>query len=249
MDEMDMVDKVDLAGWAQRSETHHEWRWIESMVGFASLRPPYSLFPFALAALLCLAGCGARNESKAGYPASGTMKVLSAAPLPPQSQNLVVNPYMRQWWVGSPIPEGFAAPKPGYSSLEPLVSGEVGALRQSWKMLDDGAGIEDLFRFSVPRVSKGGTYEIGVTAEGSEGAQASMSLCQEAGPGKFVLLQDNFLTIQGDGLGLRWYAKRFTLTQDGPLVIAVHATPSMKADGWAAWHYWSVISVRGGTEL
>lgn len=177
------------------------------------------------------------------------MKVLSATPLPPQSQNLATNPYMRQWWVGSPVPEGFTAPKPDYSSLEPLVSGEVGALRQSWKMLDDAAGVEELFHFSVPRVSKGGTYEIGVMAEGSEGAQAAIGLWQGTDPGKFVLLQDNFLIVQGDGLGLRWYAKRFTLTQDGPLVIGVHATPSMKADGWAAWHYWSVAAVRGGTEL
>ncbi len=211
---------------------------------------PSRMLPvLVLGVALSLAGCGAKDDAMVGYPEPGTMKVLSAAPLPAQSQNLAVNPYMRQWWVGSPVPEGYTAPKPEFSSLEPLVSGEVGALRQAWKALDDTSGVDDLFHFIVPRVSKGGVYEIGTIAEGSEGAQASIALWQETEPGKYTLLQDNFLTIQGDGFGLRWYAKRFSLPQDGPLVVAVHATPSMKQDAWAAWHYWSVTAVRGGTEI
>lgn len=186
------------------------------------------------------------NGTGATPVAPGSMRVLEQTPIAQGVRNLVRNGGLQAWWPGSPVPQAFIGPRPEFSVTVPTAThGGALAVEQRWTALDNQEPLASLLRCEVAGLRAGTTYEVSVLAEGSAGAQAAVGLWFAPENGNATALDPDFLQIQGDGIGARWYAKRFVAAGAGTLTLAGHAMPGTPSDCWVRWCYWQVRETKG----
>lgn len=180
-----------------------------------------------------------------GYPKAGEMRLVSMDRQEAEvdGTNLIRNGDFKQWWAGAPVPNGFSQPAEAVAKVEQLQSGDVQGLGQVWLTPDRERLLDAMLRTESAPLEEGKSYELEVTAASVPGRVASLSLWSR-GPEGWVLMADNFLTLQPQNMGLKTYRKAFTATTSGPVAVAASSSGVITEDA-VAWLEWRLTAAGG----